>query len=114
MVDYGFIAEFAHGGMEDPKGMGLTAGTKFLEEIKDGKLTGRIFLGPKGGHIELSDPVPVLLEGIIAKSKVLDDIDPDNQPEPFNKFGGCGKYHKEAVEAGCGGTWILWKGINCG
>jgi predicted Zn-dependent protease len=116
MIDYGFIAEYAYGGMEDPKGMGLTAGTKYLEEIKDGKLTGRIFLGPKGGHIELSDPVPLLLNGIIAKSKVLDEYegDLDKQPEPVNKCGGCGKYHKESVEAGCGGPWILWDGINCG
>ncbi len=116
MVDNGFIAEYAYGGMEDPKGMGLTAGTEYLQEIKNGKLTGKIFLGPKGGHVELSDPVPVLLNGIIAKSKVYDGYtgNPANQPVPINKWGGCGKYHKELVEAGCGGPWILWEGINCG
>ena len=105
MVDYGFLAEHAYGGMEDPKGMGLTAGTEYLEEIKDGRLTGEVFLGPQGGHVELSDPVPMLLNGIIAKSHEQD----------FNiKWGGCGKYHKEYVEAGSGGTYILWTGINCG
>lgn len=111
----GFIAEHAHGGMEDPKGMGLTAGTEYLEEVKGGKRTGRLFLGPQGGHIELSDPVPRLLESIIAKSVIAEE-DPMNETgsEPINKWGGCGKYHKEGVEAGCGGPWILWEGITCG
>jgi predicted Zn-dependent protease len=111
----GFIAEHAHGGMEDPKGMGLTAGTEYLEEVKDGKRTGKLFLGPQGGHVELSDPVPRLLDSIIAKS-VISEEDPMNETgsEPINKWGGCGKYHKEGVEAGCGGPWILWEGITCG
>ncbi len=116
MVDYGFLAEYAYGGMEDPKGMGLTAGTQYLEEIQDGRLTGRVFLGPKGGHVELSDPVPLLLNNIIAKSRVDDSCfaSIDEQPFPYNKWGGCGKYHKELVEAGSGGPFILWDGINCG
>ncbi len=111
----GFIAEHAHGGMEDPKGMGLTAGTEYLEEVKDGKRTGTLFLGPQGGHVELSDPVPRLLSSILAKSMISEE-DPLNEPgsEPINKWGGCGKYHKESVEAGCGGPWILWEGITCG
>ncbi len=111
----GYIAEHAHGGMEDPKGMGLTAGTEYLEEVKDGKRTGKLFLGPQGGHVELSDPVPRLLNSIIAKS-VISEEDPMNESggEPINKWGGCGKYHKEGVEAGCGGPWILWEGITCG
>ncbi|VGO14707.1 Metalloprotease TldD [Pontiella desulfatans] len=111
----GFIAEHAHGGMEDPKGMGLTAGTEYLEEVKGGKRTGKLFLGPQGGHIELSDPVPRLLGSILAKS-VISEEDPMNETgsEPINKWGGCGKYHKESVEAGCGGPWILWAGITCG
>ncbi len=114
MVDDGFLAQHAHGGMEDPKGMGLTAGTEYLEEIKQGKLTGKIILGPRGGHIELSDPVPKLLNSIIAKSKIDDDTSCDESDIPYNKWGGCGKYHKESVEAGCGGPYILWEGINCG
>ena len=116
MVDDGYLAEHAHGGMEDPKGMGLTAGTEYLKEIKKGQLTGKIFLGPRGGHIELSDPVPVLLKNILAKSKIDDDDKelPTSESIPYNKWGGCGKYHKELVEASCGGPWILWKGINCG
>ena len=109
MVDYGFLAMQAHGGMEDPKGGSLTAGTSYLEEIKDGKLTGRLFLGPAGGHVELSDPVFDLLDKIVAKSSTNN---PDGIPE--NKYGGCGKYHKEVVSAGCGGPFILWENVNCG
>lgn len=109
MVDNGYLARWASGGMEDPKGGSLTAGTSYLEEIKNGKLTGEIFLGPSGGHIELTDPVFTLLDKIVAKTK---SVHQDNIPE--NKFGGCGKYHKESVYAGCGGPFILWENINCG
>lgn len=109
MVDYGFLAPQAAGGMEDPKGGSLTAGSGYLEEIKDGELTGNLFLGPTGGHVELSDPVFDLLDKIVAKSNS------DNEEGiPENKFGGCGKYHKELVPAGCGGPYILWENINCG
>lgn len=109
MVSEGYLAKWASGGMEDPKGGSLTAGTAYLEEIKNGKLTGEIYLGPSGGHIELSDPVFTLLNKIVAKSKSVHE---NNIPE--NKFGGCGKYHKEGVPAGCGGPYILWENINCG
>jgi len=109
MVDEGYLARWASGGMEDPKGGSLTAGTSYLEEIKNGKLTGEIYLGPSGGHVELSDPVFTLLDRIIAKSKSAHD---ENVPD--NKLGGCGKYHKEGVPAGCGGPFILWESITCG
>lgn len=109
MVSEGYLARWASGGMEDPKGGSLTAGTSYLEEIKNGKLTGEIYLGPSGGHVELTDPVFTLLDRIVAKSKSVHE---NNVPE--NKFGGCGKYHKEGVPAGCGGPYILWESINCG
>lgn len=109
MVDSGYLARWASGGMEDPKGGSLTAGTSYLEEIKNGKLTGEIYLGPSGGHIELSDPVFTLLDRIVAKSKSA-----HSECVPENKIGGCGKYHKEGVPAGCGGPFILWESITCG
>lgn len=109
MVSDGFLAQHAHGGMEDPKGGSLTAGTAYFEEIKDGCLTGKLFLGPSGGHIELSDPVFSMLDNIVAKTK---SVNANYIPE--NKFGGCGKYHKELVSAGCGGPYILWDSVNCG
>jgi len=109
MVKKGFLARWAHGGMEDPKGGSLTAGAAYFEEILDGKMTGKLFLGPSGGHIELSDPVFSMLDKIIAKTKTV-----NQQDIPDVKFGGCGKYHKEGVDAGCGGPFILWQDINCG
>jgi len=108
-VDYGFLARHSHGGMEDPKGARLTAGTEYLEEIKDGALTGRIFVGPQGGHVELSGFVPDLLASIVAASSA-----PADGVAPLNLSGGCGKYHKEAVAAGCGGPFILWSSMNAG
>jgi TldD protein len=109
MVDDGFLARTPHGGMEDPKGGSLTAGAGYFEEIKQGKLTGKKFIGPAGGHIELTDSVFDVLDRITAKTKVSHE---DETPEV--KLGGCGKYHKELVDAGVGGPYILWNNINCG
>lgn len=95
--------------MEDPKGGSLTAGSGFFEEIKDGQLTGQLFIGPSGGHIELSDPVFDLLERIVDKTSTA-----HAEGVPAVGLGGCGKYHKEIVDAGCGGPSILWESINCG
>jgi predicted Zn-dependent protease len=109
MVSDGFLARTPHGGMEDPKGGSLTAGAGYFEEIKEGQLTGKKFIGPAGGHVELTDSVFDVLDRIEAKSKVTHET---NTPEV--KLGGCGKYHKELVDAGVGGPFILWNNINCG
>lgn len=106
----GFLARWSHGGMEDPKGANLTAGAEYLEEIVDGKLTGRLFVGPQGGHVELSGYVPDMLRGIMGKSAP----GAKDAADPLNLSGGCGKYHKEYVQAGCGGPWILWDRLLCG
>ncbi len=108
MVEHGYLAEWASGGMEDPKGMRLTASTRYLAEIREGKLTGKLFVGPQGGHVELADPVPVILKGLVAKTRTAGDA------LPKVHIGGCMKYHKEYVPAGIGGPWILWSGIQCG
>ena len=113
-IDYGFIAEVAHGGMEDPKGMRLTAGTDYLREVVNGKLTGKVFIGPQGGHVELNGYVPDLLKGIIGKTRTEGNDNQNNVSIPLQKWGGCGKYHKELVEAGSGGPWILWADVVCG
>jgi TldD protein len=109
MVKNGFLAVHPHGGMEDPKGGSLTAGSPYFEEIKDGALTGKKFIGPAGGHIELTDSVFDVLDRIQAKSAVANADD-----TPVIKLGGCGKYHKELVDAGVGGPYILWESVNCG
>lgn len=107
-VDYGFLATSCHGGMEDPKGMGIQVGIGYLEEVKDGKLTGRTFKGPGGGAVQMTGYVPDYLNAILEKTKIEAFTDSaDTMPEPRSEYGGCGKYHKESVVAGCGGTFML-------
>ncbi|MDD5772362.1 MAG: TldD/PmbA family protein [bacterium] len=107
-IDYGFLAMASAGGMEDPKGMGIQVGIAYLEEVKNGKLTGKIFRGPAGGDIQMTGYTPDVLNSIIGVSKVeCETADPDHAAYPFNKAGGCGKYHKELVVAGCGGPYLL-------
>lgn len=107
-VDYGFMGSDCNGGMEDPKGMGIQVGMSFVEEIKDGKLTGRTFKGPNGGGVQMTGYVPDYLNSILGKSKIEAFCEtPDTAVEPLNDTGGCGKYHKESVVAGCGGTYLL-------
>jgi TldD protein len=110
MIDYGFVAMNAAGGMEDPKGMGIQVGVQYLKEVKSGKYTGKVFKGPAGGDIQITGYVPDVLNSIIAKSKIeADKTGADTAKHPMNDCGGCGKYHKEIVYAGCGGPHMLLK-----
>ncbi|MCB0415360.1 MAG: TldD/PmbA family protein, partial [Bdellovibrionales bacterium] len=107
-VDYGFLARHAAGGMEDPKGMGIQVGMSYVEEIVNGNLTGKIFKAPNGGDIQLTGYVPDYLNSILGKTKIeafSDEV--DEASHPWNEMGGCGKYHKEIVAAGCGGPYVL-------
>jgi TldD protein len=111
----GFLALHPAGGMEDPKGMGIQVGLSYLQEVKDGKLTGRVFKGSVGGDIQMTGYVPDVLSRIVAKSKIeADHSGPDQAQHPFNDNGGCGKYHKEYVHAGCGGPYLLLDGVTLG
>lgn len=111
----GFLATHMAGGMEDPKGMGIQVGIQFLKEVKDGKLTGRVFKGPAGGDIQMTGYTPDVLAAIVDKSKIeFNSAAADTARHPVNEVGGCGKYHKEIVEAGCGGPYVLLDQINLG
>lgn len=115
MIDDGFVATNAAGGMEDPKGMGIQVGIQYLREVKNGKYTGKVFKGPSGGDIQLTGYVPDVLNSIVAKSKIeFEKTTPDEAKHPFNDCGGCGKYHKEIVYAGCGGPYMLLKDVILG
>jgi TldD protein len=104
----GYLAIEPAGGMEDPKGMGIQVGIQYLREVKGGRLTGRVFKGPAGGDIQLTGYTPDVLNAIVAKSKIeAEKSGPDEAQHPFNDVGGCGKYHKEFVYAGCGGPYML-------
>lgn len=111
----GFLATHPAGGMEDPKGMGIQVGISYLQEVRGGKLTGRLFRGPAGGDIQMTGYTPDVLNSIVAKSKVdAESPDKDLARFPFNDPGGCGKYHKEIVFAGCGGPYMLLEGVTLG
>lgn len=111
----GFVAVHPAGGMEDPKGMGIQVGISYLHEVKDGKITGRVFKGPAGGDIQMTGYTPDILKSILAKSKIeVESKDADRAKFPFNDSGGCGKYHKEFVFAGCGGPYMLLDQVTLG
>jgi TldD protein len=115
MIDDGYLAMNAAGGMEDPKGMGIQVGIQYLQEVKQGKLTGKFFKGPAGGDIQLTGYVPDVLNSIVAKSKIeYTKKEKDEAKHPFNDCGGCGKYHKELVFAGCGGPYMLLDNVILG
>jgi TldD protein len=110
MIDYGFVAMNAAGGMEDPKGMGIQVGVQYLKEVKNGKYTGKFYKGPAGGDIQITGYVPDVLNAIVGKSKIeAHKAGADTVKHPLNDCGGCGKYHKEIVYAGCGGPHMLLK-----
>lgn len=111
----GFLATQPAGGMEDPKGMGIQVGISYLYEVKDGQLTGRVYKGPAGGDIQLTGYTPDVLNSIVGKSKIEFESElPDQAKHPFNDVGGCGKYHKEFVYAGCGGPYLLLEQVILG
>ncbi|MEZ4873582.1 MAG: hypothetical protein R2827_15340 [Bdellovibrionales bacterium] len=88
--------------------MGIQVGISYVEEIKDGQLTGKTFKGPNGGALQMTGYVPDYLNQIVDKSKIdaFKDAE-DDSIHPWNEIGGCGKYHKESVHAGCGGPYLL-------
>ena len=83
-------------------------GLAFLQEVKNGKLSGRVFKGPAGGDIQMTGYTLDVLNSILGKSKIeAETAAPDKAKFPYNDPGGCGKYHKEFVMAGCGGPYVL-------
>lgn len=90
-VKYGMLLEEPFSGMEDPKNWGIQCMVNFAREIKDGKLTGRIF-----SPVVLTGYVPDLLKSITMMSDSLD----------LGGTGACGKGHKEWVKVSDGGPFI--------
>ncbi len=90
-IDYGFLLDVPMSGMEDPKSWGIQCMVNFAYEIKDGKLTGKIF-----SPIVLTGYVPDLLKSI---SMISDEI-------CLEGSGACGKGYKEYVKVSSGGPYI--------
>ncbi len=78
-------------GMEDPKNWGIQCMVSYAREIKDGKLTGRIF-----APVVLTGYVPDLLKSITMMSENVE----------LEGGGFCGKGYKEWVKVSDGGPWI--------
>lgn len=90
-VDYGFLLCEAESGMEDPKNWGIQCMVSIAREIKNGKLTGKIF-----SPVVLTGYVPDLLKSI---TMISDEIEAGGS-------GFCGKGHKEWVKVSDGGPYI--------
>ncbi len=90
-VKDGLLLEQPTSGMEDPKNWGIQCMVSFAREIKDGKLTGRIF-----SPIVLSGYVPDLLKSITMISGTVEHAG----------GGFCGKGWKEWVKVSDGGPYI--------
>jgi len=93
-VKDGFLLCEAESGMEDPKNWGIQLMVKMAREIKDGKLTGKIF-----SPIVLTGYVPDLLKSISMISEVTE----------AGGTGFCGKGYKEWVKVSDGGPYIKAK-----
>ena len=90
-IKYGFLLESPSGGMEDPKNWGIQCMVTTAREIKDGKLTGKIF-----SPIVLTGYVPDLLKSVSMMSGQL-----------VTCGGGyCGKGYKEWVKVSDGGPYM--------
>ena len=93
-VKDGFLLCEANSGMEDPKNWGIQMMVKMAREIKDGKLTGKIY-----SPIVLTGYVPDLLKSI---SMISDTMHASGS-------GYCGKGYKEWVKVSDGGPYIKAK-----
>lgn len=87
-VEYGFLLEGASSGMEDPKNWGIQCMATKAREIKDGKLTGKVY-----SPIILTGYVPDLLKSISMVGTTV---------KTFGT-GSCGKGWKEWVKVSDGG-----------
>ena len=90
-VEDGFFLEHPSNGMEDPKGWGIQLEGYYAEEIKNGKLTGRVFT-----PVIITGYVPDLLQSI---TMVGDTVE-------ISGLGMCGKGHKEWVKVTDGGPFL--------
>jgi TldD protein len=90
-IEDGFYLNHPSNGMEDPQGWGIQLEGFYSEEIKQGRLTGKVF-----SPVIITGYVPDLLQSI---SMVGDRVE-------INGLGMCGKGHKEWVKVTDGGPYL--------
>lgn len=90
-IENGFLLETPSSGMEDPKNWGIQCMVTTAKEIKDGKLTGKIY-----SPIVLTGYVPDLLKSVTMMSGAVE----------LSGSGHCGKGYKEWVKVSDGGPYM--------
>jgi TldD protein len=90
-IEEGYFLNHPSNGMEDPKDWGIQLEGFYAEEIKQGRLTGRIF-----SPVIITGYVPDMLQSI---SMVGDRVE-------ISGLGMCGKGHKEWVKVTDGGPYL--------
>jgi len=95
-VEDGILLENASSGMEDPKNWGIQCMVNVGREIKNGKLTGKIY-----SPVCISGYVPDLLKSISMMSETAE----------LSGTGYCGKGYKEWVKVSEGGPAIKAKAV---
>lgn len=87
----GFLLETPSSGMEDPKNWGIQCMVTTAREIKDGRLTGKLY-----SPIVLTGYVPDLLKSVSMMGKAVE----------LSGSGHCGKGYKEWVKVSDGGPYM--------
>ena len=90
-IDHGFLLETPSSGMEDPKNWGIQCMVTTAREIRDGRLTGKIY-----SPIVLTGYVPDLLKSVSMMGRAVE----------LSGSGYCGKGYKEWVKVSDGGPYM--------
>jgi TldD protein len=90
-IAFGYYLDHPSNGMEDPKGWGIQLEGLYAEEIRQGKLTGKVF-----SPVIVTGYVPDLLESITMVGPQVE----------ISGLGLCGKGHKEWVKVSDGGPYL--------
>ena len=93
-IEHGYLLTHPSNGMEDPKGWGIQLEGYQAEEIKGGRLTGKVF-------------TPVIVTGYVPE--LLHSISMVGDESKIFGLGYCGKGHKEWVKVTDGGPFLKLK-----
>ena len=90
-ISFGYLLSYPSNGMEDPKGWGIQLEGYMAEEIREGRLTGKVY-----SPVIVTGYVPDLLMSISMMGKEVE----------ITGLGMCGKGHKEWVKVTDGGPFL--------
>jgi TldD protein len=95
-IRHGYYLTHPSNGMEDPKGWGIQCEGAMAEEIRDGRLTGRVF-----GPVVMTGDVPTLLHSVTGVGGEVHEA----------SLGMCGKGYKEWVKVTDGGPALRLRAV---